>query len=213
VLATPDLAPTDPPAVRIPAEAVARARDFRRRVEAEDDAWMAAIKSALRPVVERRERHPDRPLRYEHLAELSHGWKLRAPQRFRIAFTAHIERTRGTVTERRLGIGRLTDDIAEPGCSVVELRFTADRHGVHRTTAILAAFSLHAIATRFARGQAIDDAAIIGDMASVAAIDLDELGPAGGGVRIGGWRGRLGTVADADGSVRRLVRVGTWMES
>jgi hypothetical protein len=181
--------------LHVSAESVARARDFRARVEGEDAAWLAAIRTALRPVTERRERHPDRPLRYENLAALSHESKLRAPQRFRISFTAHVQRTHGAITERRLGIGRLDTELAEPG--------------VHRSAAILTVFSLRAIVTRFARGTGIKDAAVISDMAEAAAVDLDKLGPAGGGVRVSNWRGRSATVKDSDGSRRRIVCVNT----
>jgi hypothetical protein len=74
-----------------------------------------------------------------------------------------------------------------PGCSVVEMRFVADRDEVRRSTSILAVFSLHAIATRFARGVGTGDAAVTADMAAVADVDLAKLGPAGGGVRVGNW--------------------------
>jgi hypothetical protein len=193
-------------------EAISRARAFRHAVEIEDAEWLQFIRTALRPVNARRKRYPNRPLRTELLDTLAVQWRTRAPQRFRISFSAQIDHARAVLRERRLGIGRLdATDLAEPGCSVVEMMFVADRDGVRRPTRILAVFSLHAIATKFARGSAIDDATIIADMGMVSDIDLDRLGPAGGGVRVGHWRGRMATIADADGGRRRIVAVHTWL--
>jgi hypothetical protein len=55
--------------------------------------------------------------------------------------------------------------------------------------------------------------AIIADMASVPTVDLGKLALGGGGVKIGNkWRGGLVTITDDDGTVRRIVRVQTWLE-
>jgi hypothetical protein len=196
---------------RVPAEAAARARDFRLRVEREDEQWLATVRTLFRPILDRQKRHPDRKLQYEQLAGLSHGWKLRTPSKFRIAFTAHVNGSKGTITERRLGIGRRDDDdLMEPGCSVVEMRVVANNEGARRSAVVLCTFSLHAIATRYARGIDIDDASVISDMAKVAALDLSDLA-GGGGIRIGGWRGRLALIEDKDGVVRKFIRVQTWL--
>jgi hypothetical protein len=69
---------------------------------------------------------------------------------------------------------------------------------------------VRAIATRYTRSRDIDDAAIIDDMAKAAAMNLSALA-GGGGIRIGGWRGRLALIADEDGTMRKLVRVQTYM--
>jgi hypothetical protein len=195
---------------RLTAEAVARARDFRRRVEAEDQAWLQVIRDAFRPINERIERKPGRPLRPEHMSSLAQRWRL-APAGFRVNLQADLNGSHGAIRERRLGIGHHDEaDLAEPGCSVVEMSLTADRAGVRRHAVILTTFSLFALSARFVRSESTDDRSVVADLAAVAEVDLAQLGPAGGGVRIGSWRGRLATIEDSDHVVRRVVHVGTW---
>jgi hypothetical protein len=51
-----------------------------------------------------------------------------------------------------------------------------------------------------------DNAAIIAGMAKAAAVDLSSIA-GGGGIRMGGWRGRLTLIEDEDGTLSKIMRV------
>jgi hypothetical protein len=93
--------------VRISTEAVGRARDFIRRVTAEDQQFLRQYPALLRPVKERHARYPGRKLRPDMLAEMGRRWRYQMPAKFRISYTAHTATAKGNITERRLGIGRI----------------------------------------------------------------------------------------------------------
>jgi hypothetical protein len=207
--------------VRLSTECVGRARDFIRRVAAEDTQFLRLYAALLRPVKDRHARHPGRKLRPEMLTELGRRWRNEAPKRFRIAFAVHVNGAKGAITERRLGIGRMEriDDPDwtghEDGVWICEARFVAGNDGASSHHALLANFSLHAIGRWFQRSGRLADELLMRDMNLVANIDIGKH-PGGGGVKVvtdqdgGGWRGRLAMVEDGERE-HRLIVVRTWL--
>jgi hypothetical protein len=208
-----DLAPE-----RISATAAGLARDFCRRVEAEDRAWSALLRILTEPIKLRQTRHPDRKVRPELLAQLARRLRSEAPTHFRLSFAAQLSGAKGCIIERRVckvSI-RPVDDPGwigtEADIMVCEIRLVADSHGAHPTSSQICAFSQHALARRFQRGRGTDDAAILRDMALVADIDVASP-PEGSAINIvtdadgGEWRGKL---ARLDGD-RRIIAVRTWV--
>ena len=138
--------------VRISAEVVGKARDFVRRVGTEEVQFLRLYAMLLRSVDERHARHPGRKLRPEMLTELGRRWRDEAPKRFRISFDAHVHGAKGSITERRFGIGRI-ERMAdrewtghEDGVWICEARFIAGNDGARSHPVLLANFNLHAIA-------------------------------------------------------------------
>lgn len=210
-----DLAPE-----RISATAAGLARDFCRRVEAEERAWSAFIYIVTEPIKLRQVRHPNRKARPEALAQLARRLRSDAPKHFRLSFTAQLSGAKGCIIERRICSVSL-QPVKDPGwvgteadINVCEFRLVADSHGAHPTSHMICAFSQHALARRFQRGRGTDDEAIMRDIALVADIDVTSF-PEGGGVKIvtdadgGGWRGRLARLANYGN--RRIIAVRTWV--
>jgi hypothetical protein len=207
--------------VRLSTEAVGRARDLIRRVTAENEQFLRQYTSLLRPVKDRHARCPGRKLRPEMLAEMGRRWRYHMPTKFRISFTAHTATSKGTITERRLGIGRIEriDDPdwtgQEDGVWVIEARFVAGNDGGRSHSVLLSNFSLHALARWFQRSGHSSDTELMRDMNLVANIDVSQH-EGGGGVRIrtdsdgGNWRGRLASVDDGV-STHRVIVVRTWL--
>ena len=162
--------------VRISTEAGGRARDFSRRVARDNDQFVTLIQAMWRPIKERHARHPGCKLRREQLAELGRRWRNDAPKHLRISFAVHVNGSKGSITERRLGIGRIEriDDpewtAQEDGVWVVEARFVAGNDGARSHHVLLANFSLHAIARWYQRSGKSSDAELMADMNVVASI-------------------------------------------
>jgi hypothetical protein len=207
--------------VRLSTECVGRARDFIRRVQAEDAQFLRLYAALLRPVKDRHARCPGRKLRPEMLTELGRRWRYHMPTKFRISFTAHTATAKGTITERRLGIGRIerVDDPDwtghEDGVWICEARFVAGNAGANSHHALLSNFSMHAIGRWFQRSGRSSDELLMRDMNLVANIDISKH-PGGGGVKIitgadgGNWRGRLAMVEDGERE-HRVIVVRTWL--
>lgn len=207
---------------RLSAEAIGLARDFRRRVEAEDATYLATIHTLFEPIRERETKHPHRKVRPEMLAELVRRWRIEPPRQFRLSFDASLHHgAKGKISERRVCIIKQAADDAldraesEPGVAVCGVSLIAHADGTHRINSILATFSLPALASRYQRGVGIDDPMIMLDLA-LAAVPPDHL-PPGGGIKIatdghgGGWHGRVVMVRCDDGTDRRIIAARTWL--
>jgi hypothetical protein len=207
--------------VRLSAECVGRARDFIRRVTAEEAQFLRQYIALLRPAKERHARYPGRKIRPEMLAELGRRWRYQLPAKFRISFLAHTTNAKGSIIERRLGIGHMerVDDPDwtghEDGVWIIEARFIAGNDGARSHHVLLANFSLHAIARWYQRSGRAGDAELMDAMSVVANLDLAKL-EGGGGMKIttdtdgGGWRGQPAMVEDGE-MKHQVVTVRTWL--
>jgi hypothetical protein len=209
-----------PASVKIDATAWGLARDFRRRVEVEDHAFLRITDALFRPIHARQAKHPERKIRAEQLAELARRWRVEPPKRFRVSFAASVRGPKGTISERRVIAEEMTEDAwntPEPGLAIGDARIVADKDGARTTGGTICVFSLHAIARRLQRGIGTSDADLIADMIPVAVhrfADLPEDAP----VTIatdrygGGWRGRITMATNPGGAHGRLiVAVRTWL--
>jgi hypothetical protein len=211
-----------PSSERIGAEAVGRARDFRRRVMTDDTAFITVMERLVEPVRVRLKRYPNRKLRRELLIDLERQWRCGVPTRFRLSYSAKLDSGWGEIAERRVTAGqtrRINDPEwrgLEDDVSIVETQLLAmpGRFRLHSTT--LCTFSQHAVARRLQRGVGIDDEALITDLAVVAAIDVDQV-PADEGFKIvtdrhgSSWRGRVAKQQEQDGTITRMISVRTWL--
>ena len=96
------------------------ARDLRRRIAADDEAYLRAVDAISQPVIERLRRHPGRSLRPAMLADFVQQWISTEHRLYRLDLHAKLERVRATLTERRLSAGKVRcvsphrpDDAAE----------------------------------------------------------------------------------------------------
>ena len=96
------------------------ARDFRRRIAADDAAYLRAVDAISQPVIERLRRYPGRSLRPAMLAAFVQQWMSTEHRLYRLDLHAKLERVRATLTERRLCAGkvrRVDDPLSqEPRC-------------------------------------------------------------------------------------------------
>lgn len=205
--------------IPIGAEFWGKARDFRRRVLAEDIAFGQALDVMVKPIVERLRRYPDRALRPGTLTQLIQDWRFTEHRDFRIDLDAKLERKRALLTERRVVSGQMTrygwtgydDDIAVNAFGIL-----VDRSEVQLRSKTLCTFSLHSIARRLQRGRDGSDEALLYDLSLVANIDETKLdAPGGFKVRTdsegGGWRGRSVMHSSNGAEPVRILSVRTWM--
>jgi hypothetical protein len=209
--------------VSISTEARGRARDLRRRVEREDDAYINTIHRLIEPVQERLRRYPQRKVRPEMIAALIERWRFMDSRDFRTHIEARLERTRASLTERRVAAGKLrpTDPDwqgdGEPDVSISEFNVQVDGSRFRVRSRLCCTFSLHALARRYQRHPDCDDAAVLHDMELVARVDQARLTP--GGFKVvtdehgGGWRGRVVRILDDDGDPMRVLSIRTWLDS
>jgi hypothetical protein len=207
----------------VPKEYVGRARALRQRIEAEDDEYAATIGKLIAPIAARRRKFPVRNLRPGMLPAFVQGWRYMDARDYRTDLAARLERTRASITERRVVAGAARsgawgEDDFEIGVGIDEVTVTVDGNRLDLSSRTLVLFSLHALARRYQRGRDNDDAAILHDLDLAARADPDGL-DAGGGFKIatdaegGGWRGRLVWLHDQNSADPRLtVLVRTWIE-
>jgi hypothetical protein len=210
--------------VSISTEARGHARDLRRRVEREDEAYLSTIHQLIEPVLQRLRRYPRRNLRPEMIAGLIERWRFMDSRDFRTHIEARLERTRASLTERRVVAGKMRladpswqgDDELDLGISEFAVLVDGNRFRVR--SRVCCAFSLHALARRYQRHPDCDDAAVLHDMDLVARVDQAQLTP--GGFKIvtdarhgGGWRGRVVRITDGDGEPVPVLSIRTWLDS
>jgi hypothetical protein len=175
------------------------ARDLRRRIAADDEAYLRAVDAISQPVIERLRRHPGRSLRPAMLADFVQQWISTEHRLYRLDLHAKLERVRATLTERRLCAGKVrrVDDplSSEDDIAVNEVELVVDKADVRLQSRCLCTFSLNAVARYWQRSGATDEESLMRDMDMVATADRSEL-VAGAGFKVstdangGGWRGR-----------------------
>ena len=192
------------------------ARDLRRRIAADDEAYLRAVHAISQPVIERLRRYPGRSLRPAMLADFVQQWISTEHRLYRLDLHAKLERLRATLTERRLCAGKVrrVDDplSSEDDIAVNEVELVVDKADVRLQSRCLCTFSLNAVARYWQRSGTTDEEALLRDMDLVATADWTRL-VAGAGFKVptdaagGGWRGRA---VLQDGLTVLAVR--TWLQ-
>jgi hypothetical protein len=207
----------------LPREFLGKARAFRHRVEAEDAAYTIAVRVLTAPIIARLRKFPRRGMRPFVLPAFIEGWRYMDQRNYRTDLTARLERTRASITERRIASGRVRlrdwgEDDSEPGVGVDLVEVSIDGNKLSLSQRPLCLFSLHAIGRRLQRARDTDDAAILHDLDLAARVDLAGLDP--GGFKIatdedgGGWRGRMVMLRTADTiDPRPTLLIRTWTAS
>lgn len=201
-------------AARVPVEFVGKARDFRRRVAAENTRYLTASRQLVQPIEARLRRHPDRGLRHETLAQLAREWRQNMPQEFSLSLDIAWQRAGVTISETRIAAADYRDDTWQDGHNEPQVclgRVSAilnrrEARVVFRVPAIVSLFAL----TQWLRwNQPDDDAALIGDLAQLAGFDADAV-PADSQVSVKGWRGRCVVCEVRDRVAERVAVIRTW---
>ena len=152
------------------------ARDLRRRIAADDEAYLRAVDAISQPVIERLRRYPGRSLRPAMLADFVQQWISTEHRLYRLDLHAKLERVRATLTERRLcasKVRRVDDPLSsEDDIAANEIELIVDRADVRLQSRCVCTFSLHAVARYMQRTGTADDERLLHDM------DLVEIGRA-----------------------------------
>ena len=110
------------------------ARDLRRRIAADDEAYLRAVHAISQPVIERLRRYPGRSLRPAMLADFVQQWISTEHRLYRLDLHAKLERVRATLTERRLcasTVRRVDDPLSsEDDIAANEIELIVDRADV-----------------------------------------------------------------------------------
>ena len=176
------------------------ARDLRRKIAADDEAFLRDLHAISKPVIERLRRYPGRSLRPAMLADFVQQWISTEHRLYRLDLHAKLERVRATLTERRLSAdkARPIDDplSSEDDIAINEVEIVADKgRGVRLQSRSVCTFSLNAVARYMQRNGTTDEEALLRDLDLVATADLSQLG-AGAGFKVatsaagGSWRGQ-----------------------
>ena len=193
-----------------------RARDFRRRVLAEDNTLVEQSHRLVRPLVARLKRHPLRSVRPETIDTLIHDWRETLPVEFSLDFACTRTKHGFIVTERRLSAADMKDDDdpeIERVISVSEITLAIDRNKLRQDHAIQAVFPLRALAEHF-RWCGYDDATLIRAIDAAGRFDVAKIPqdhavaiPTEGGV----WHARAVRAEIEPGLERRLIRCHSWV--
>ena len=141
------------------------AQDLRRRIAADDEAYLRAIHAISQPVIERLRRYPGRSLRPAMLADFVQQWISTEHQLYRLDLHAKLERMRATLIERRLcasKVHRVYDPRgSEDDIAVNEVELVADKGRVRLQSRCVCTFSLHAVARYMQRTGTIDEEVLL----------------------------------------------------
>ena len=157
------------------------------------------------------------------LQDAERQWRETLPLRGRVAIETHLDRDEKMlrIAELRarptMSAGSLDWDDLEPGLFLAAVGLEARPRHFHATHVTLAIVSLHALARRYQRGLAIEDAAVIHDLQSLAEqheamIPADpgssfSVRCAGGGV----WRGTVCIAYFVADEPTRILNVRTYI--
>ena len=189
------VAETNPCSNRVGAQFLGRARALRQAVA--DEAITADRRiAAICERIHARYRHGKPVARMQTLQDVERQWRETLPLRGRVAIETHLDRDQKTlrITELRarpsMSVGSLDWDELEPGLFLSAVGLEAMPRHFHATHLTLAIVSLHALARRYQRGLAIEDAAVIHDLRPLAE-QHEAIMPAGPGssfsVPLLGW--------------------------
>ena len=170
---SPSVARTNPRSDRVGAQFLGRARALRQAVADEEikaDRRIAAICERIHARYSR-----GKPVaRMQTLQDAERQWRETLPLRGRVAIETHLDLDQRTlrITELRarpsISVGSVDWDEQEPGLFLSAVGLEAMPRHFHATHLTLAIVSLHALARRYQRGLAIEDAAVIHDLRPLA---------------------------------------------
>jgi hypothetical protein len=164
----------DDPTARVPPEFLGKARAFRERIVEAEPAVTAVMNKAYDPLGERARRKA-RP-RPELIAGAARTWSQEMPTVGRLGACSIRKKSRYQVTIRevRLLSGELSrddwaDGAVDPGLSIAFLELQAGEGGCTLVTDIVVLLSLHALGRWFQRSLDDSEAALLADLAQLAA--------------------------------------------
>jgi hypothetical protein len=181
----------------VPREFIGRARQFRDRVIAADNAVRTFLMQVRARRIARRQHSPvERP---DVLIDLARSWKTTMPAG-RISLKVDLKKKSLHIDELRAGesVGQLSswgpDAEQEPGIGVIRTTFHIEGREWEFDATPLAIVSLHAIARRMQRAFNVTDDAILADLLPLAIMPDD-----------------LSNIATEDNRVRIKVQDGEWL--
>jgi hypothetical protein len=201
------------PPVPVSREAIGRVRDLRRRIGAEDQAFVTAAARLTLSVRQRLKRHPTRNFRPETLAAIERSWHRDLPADYRISCRSELARDSLTITDTAVCAAVLEENSwGQDEPSLVISTGVLDLHRGHAnfTSTITAVFSLHGLARRLQRSRATTDQELLDDVALLAGHSADEVAEdAGFAIHTAGgtWRGRCVMLQQRG----RVLAVRTWL--
>ena len=208
----------------IPLEALGRARDFIRRAKAECTQCEELFAQLWQPITARVGRHPGRNVRPEHVTTFVREWQT-MPCRFRLHLgMTRTKLVRVEVFEIRVSATKLRRDDwpngedGESNLAIVNVVVVVGRDGQKYATPISTVVShvvsLHALARRYQRCTAWDDADVLRDLSclmQVQPLARPDSVPCTISTEFGEWRGEHVSLEGTTYALAPVVAVRTWI--
>jgi hypothetical protein len=182
----------------VPFEFVGRARTFRARVGAEDDAIGRAVLEIMRPLQARRRR--SKTFRPADLVDAERQFR-QLPSAGRLSLKVERDKTGLRIEELRCASGKIRfaewqNGATDPDIGIMRIALEATSWGPAFVAGdLIASLSLHALARRYQRGFRTDDAAIMSELKAMALCHADIVETRGDfavGGSGGNWVGEVG---------------------
>lgn len=182
----------------VPFEFVGRARAFRARVGAEDDAVGRSILEIMAPLDRRRRK--SKTFRPADLIDSERAYRA-LPSAGRLSLKIHRDKHGLKIEELRCAAGRVrfcswADDALDPDIGIMRIELQAQSWGPAFVAGnLIASLCLHSLGRRFQRGIRTDDATILAELKQIALCQPDIV-EANGAFSIpgdgGSWVGEVG---------------------